>query len=251
MSLCKDCISGVRHEGIPEGKFEDIGGVRCYVATPTIDYPKDKVLLYLVDIFGVDLINAQLLADDFSHNGFKVVAPDILNNDPVPADALNPGSNYDLPGWLAKHDVTSTVHPVLEKVIAALKGAGVTRFGTTGYCFGARPAFNYAFENITHVTVVAHPSLLNVPEDIETYKAKSKAPLLINACEIDQAFPIESQEKTVEILGNGKFAPGFELKYWEGCTHGFAVRGDTSNPKVKAGREGAFKATVEFLIKYL
>ncbi|KAI0077963.1 alpha/beta-hydrolase [Panus rudis PR-1116 ss-1] len=250
-SVADIAVEGVRHEGSPEGKFEEIGGVRSYVATPSMDYPKDKVLLYLTDVFGVDLVNHQLLADDFARNGFKTIIPDILNNDPIPPDALNPGSTYDLGAWLAKHDVPTTVHPVLDKVIAALKEAGVTKFGTTGYCFGARPAFNYAIENITHVTVVAHPSLLNVPEDIEAYKAKSKAPLLINACEVDQMFPIPAKDKTVEILGDGKFAPGFELTYWEGCTHGFAVRGDMSDPKVKAGKEGAFKASVEFLIKHL
>jgi hypothetical protein len=29
------------------------------------------------------------------------------------------------------------------------------------------------------------------------------------------------------------------------------VRGDMSDPKVKAGKEGAFKNTVEFMIKHL
>lgn len=31
----------------------------------------------------------------------------------------------------------------------------------------ARPGFDVAFKNLTHVTVVAHPSLLKVPEDLE------------------------------------------------------------------------------------
>lgn len=70
-------LVGVRHEGTPEGKispveryywsslilhilsgkFEQIGDVKSYVATPSIDYPKDKVLLYLPDVFGFQLIN--------------------------------------------------------------------------------------------------------------------------------------------------------------------------------------------------
>jgi len=73
---------------ISSGKLETIAGVPCYVATPTIDYPKDKVVLFLPDVFGIELINAQvrsiphhptlllksrqLLADDFAQNGFKV-----------------------------------------------------------------------------------------------------------------------------------------------------------------------------------
>jgi hypothetical protein len=64
-------------------------------------------------------------------------------------------------------------------------------------------------------------------------------------------FPAESQAKADEILGNGKFAPGYERKYFPGCTHGFAVRGDMSNPLIKAGKEGSFKATVEFFLAHL
>lgn len=39
------------------GKIEQIGGVECYVATPTGDYPKDKVILFLTDVFGIPLPN--------------------------------------------------------------------------------------------------------------------------------------------------------------------------------------------------
>lgn len=62
-------------------------------------------------------------------------------------------------------------------------------------------------------------------------------------------FPLESQAKADEIFG--KFEPGYKREYFEGCTHGFAVRGDLSDPKVKAGKEGAFKAAAEWIIKYL
>ncbi|KAJ7445853.1 hypothetical protein FB451DRAFT_1055416 [Mycena latifolia] len=72
MSFCKDCITGVTHEGTPEGTIETIGGVACYAATPTVDYPKDKVLLFLTDVYGLELVNSRFLADDFARNGFKV-----------------------------------------------------------------------------------------------------------------------------------------------------------------------------------
>ena len=97
-------------------------------------------------------------------------------------------------------------------------------------------------------------------------------PLQLNTCETDMMFPIESQAKADEIFGDGEFAPGYERTYWPGCFHGFAVRGDLvstvslsprdevntthlnfreqSDPKIKAGKEGAFKAAVEFLLSY-
>lgn len=61
---------------------------------------------------------------------------------------------------------------------------------------------------------------------LQKYKAESKAPLLINSCEVDTQFPKESQAVADEILGEGKFAPGYVRNYYDGCTHGFAVRGD-------------------------
>ncbi|KAH7885747.1 Alpha/Beta hydrolase protein [Phlebopus sp. FC_14] len=249
MSLCKHCISGVTHEGTPTGKIETIGSVTCYVATPTVDYPKDKVVLYLPDVFGIELNNAQLLADDFAKNGFKVVAIDYLNGDRIPPDAMN-GGNFDLWGWLKNHGAEQT-RPALDKVIAALKEEGVTTFGATGYCFGGRYTFDLAFDNIIKVAVVAHPSLLKVPEDLEKYKVTAKAPLLINSCTTDQMFPTEAQAQADAILSGGSFAPGYKREYFDGCSHGFAVRGDMSDPKVKAGKEGAFKATVEFFIEHL
>ena len=42
------------------GKFEKIAGVECYIATPAGDYAKDKVVLYLADVFGPQLVNAQV-----------------------------------------------------------------------------------------------------------------------------------------------------------------------------------------------
>lgn len=60
----------------------------------------------------------------------------------------------------------------------------------------------------------------------QKYKSASKAPLLINSCEIDMMFPADAQAATDKILGGGAFAPGYERTYWEGCTHGFSVRGD-------------------------
>ncbi|KAG1823956.1 Alpha/Beta hydrolase protein [Suillus subaureus] len=249
MSFCKDCIQGVRHEGEPQGTLEIIDGVTCYVATPTVDYPKDKVILFLPDGFGIELVNPKLLADDFATNGFKVIAVDYFNGDSLPADIMNSGS-FNLEAWLAKHGNEQT-RPSLDKVIAVLKEEGVTKFGATGYCFGGRYTFDLAFDNVIQCAVVSHPSLLKVPNDLETYFSKSQAPLLINSCEVDQAFPTAAQAKADEIFGDGKFAPGYKREYFPGCTHGFAVRGDIKDPLVKAGKEGSFKAAVEFFLEHL
>ncbi|KAI3616946.1 dienelactone hydrolase endo--beta-d-glucanase [Moniliophthora roreri] len=253
MALCDDCIKGVTHEGTPSGQWQKIGGVDCYVATPDGDYPKDKVILFLPDAFGIQLLNNQLLVSDFAANGFKTVAIDYFCGDPVPADIMSPnysGPPFNKETWFANHG-PAQVRPLVDDVVQALNEDGVTQFGATGYCFGGRYTFDLAFGNITKVSVVSHPSRLTAPDDLEEYLRRSKAPLLINSCTVDAQFPLKAQAKADEILGDGKFSPGYKREYFDGCTHGFAVRGDLRDPKVKAGKEGAFKAAVGWFKKYL
>lgn len=83
-----------------------------------------------------------------------------------PPDALNPGSDFDLGAWLVSNGPAYS-EPIIRKVVAALKAGGATRIGVTGYCYGARSAFNLAFENELDVVVVSHPSFLQIPADIE------------------------------------------------------------------------------------
>ncbi|KAH9991596.1 dienelactone hydrolase endo-1,3,1,4-beta-D-glucanase [Russula vinacea] len=249
MSFCKDCISGVRYEGTSEGTFEEINGIKTYVATPKVDHPKDKAIIYLTDVFGIEspeFPNNRLLADDFARNGFKVYAPELFEGDPVPPDAFTTG-NFDLYKWVPNHTPEHTGKRV-RRVIEGLKGKGITVYGATGYCYGARLTFDLAFENIIHAAVVAHPSLFK-PEDLDTYVEKSKVPLLINSCEDDEMFPKSMCEAADEKFAN--FAPGYRRDYYEGASHGFATRGDPSKPTVKAAKEGAFKESVQWLIKYL
>jgi len=42
------------------GKWESIGGVDSYIATPVGEYPKNKAILFLTDMFGPQLPNAQV-----------------------------------------------------------------------------------------------------------------------------------------------------------------------------------------------
>ena len=42
------------------GEWKKIGGVDAYVATPSGDYSKDKVILFLTDVFGPQVINARV-----------------------------------------------------------------------------------------------------------------------------------------------------------------------------------------------
>ncbi|GJJ11189.1 hypothetical protein Clacol_005421 [Clathrus columnatus] len=242
MSFCEDCVKQVVHDGTPRGTIQTIGGITTYVALPSGDYDKTKAVLFLTDIFGLTLVNNK--ADAFADNGYATYVPEYLNGDAFPAD----GDFSKLGEWFANHTAVQT-RPPLDAVINKLKEEGITSFGATGYCFGGRYVFDLSFENIIKASVVAHPSLLQVPGDLNDYVEKSKAPLLICAAEEDGQYPVESQK-----IGDTIFAAlgdNYKRAYFPGTSHGFAVRGDLSNPQVKAGNEGALKEAVSWFKKHL
>jgi dienelactone hydrolase len=158
--------------------------------------------------------------------------------------------NFDLKAWLQRHSEAVT-RPRLDAVIAALKEKGITQFGATGYCFGGKCTsrafiffsyiklslvtffigkyvFNLAQENVIKVGAVAHPSLLQIPGDLEILQQKSKTPMLINSCDNDPQFSQEACGIADKIFGDGNYLPGYSRLHWPGCNHGFAVRGPFS-----------------------
>jgi len=248
MSLGSCCFSGVVHEGTPKGSIATLNGVTGnYVALPSGEYDKTKALLFLPDAFGASLVNAQLLADSFAENGIPTYVIDYLYGDPVPAEAMS-NPSFDWQAWFAKHGSTDT-RPLLDKAIEGLKAQGITTFAATGYCFGGRYVTDLVLDQKIKVAVVAHPSLLKVPEDLLALKEKAPTiPFLWNNAELDYMFNLEQQAKAEEIF---KGMDSYVLTTHKGCEHGFAVRGDMSNPLVKAGKETAFEATVKFVKAHL
>lgn len=88
-----------------------------------------------------------------------------MNADPITEENLK-DANWDRAKWFAKHGPESW-QPVLDKAVAGLKEQGVARFGGLGYCFGAPPALYLTWKGDMHVNVLAHPSRVVVPDDLE------------------------------------------------------------------------------------
>lgn len=107
----------------------------------------------------------QLNADQFARNGLRTVVPQLFQ-EAVPESAFNPGSTFNIMEWFPRNGISYS-EPRVRKVLAALKAEGVTKVGVTGYCYGARSGFNLAFENEITALAVSHPSLLEVPKDME------------------------------------------------------------------------------------
>lgn len=77
-------------------------------------------------------------------------------------------------GWRARHTAAQTRPPV-DAVISALKAEGVTKFGVTGFCFGARFCVDLALDGAADVVVLSHPSMLKVPGNFEVYASVCQA----------------------------------------------------------------------------
>jgi len=56
-----------------KGSYEEINGIKTYVATPKTDYPKDKAILYLPDVFGIELNNNLVGLSSHGHILFKLI----------------------------------------------------------------------------------------------------------------------------------------------------------------------------------
>ncbi|KAF9070244.1 hypothetical protein BDP27DRAFT_1221072, partial [Rhodocollybia butyracea] len=161
-------IKGVTHEGTPEGKWETINGIECYVGAPSsseFKFKKDKVLLYLCDAFGPALVDWTFSVDDFARNGIKVLHL-ILTERSFDSLLQERRKNFDLPGWISRHGVKD-IRSIIDKVVDGLKSEGVTEFAAIGYCFGGAGVFNLAFDNVISLSIANHPSFLKIPEDLE------------------------------------------------------------------------------------
>lgn len=94
------------------------------------------------------------------------------------------------------------------------------------------------------VAYVAHPSFVEEDE-----LANIKGPLSIAAAETDAIFPTPKRHASEKILaGTGQH---YQINLFSGVEHGFAVRGDMTNPIAKFAKEGAFDQAVNWFNLYL
>ncbi|KAM0751405.1 hypothetical protein T439DRAFT_325541 [Meredithblackwellia eburnea MCA 4105] len=114
----------------------------------------------------------------------------------------------------------------------------------TGYCFGGRYVVELAWDKTIKVGAVAHPSLLEIPKDLQKLKKTSTTPILWNIAEKDYMFTTAVADQADQILGGNDLYKRID---YAGVEHGFAVRGDLSQPHIKESMEAAFKNTVEWI----
>jgi len=234
-STCgKGVLNGVNSTGV----FHNISGISTYLA-----YPKDKKtdigILYLSDIFGVSLINNQLLADSFAAAGFFVVEPDLFAGDPVLLDQLGDPS-FNITAWLEKHPM-NVIDSIVETTINSMRTKlGVKKIGAVGYCFGGKYVTRFlAPGKGLDAGFTAHPSAV-VPEEYEGVAG----PLSIAFGELD-ASNTPAQRAAAEATLQAKNA-NYQTSLYSGAEHGFAVRTNLSDSRKRFAQESAYFQAVRW-----
>jgi len=235
------CITGVKHEGEAAGEMKSIGDIETYFAYPT-DKSTETAILLITDVIGHDFINAKLIADQFAANGYFVVMPDLFFGDPI---SLNRPGDFDFPKWLSGHKPDRT-DPVVEAALKEMKEKyGCKKIGAVGYCFGGKYVARFLAKGKgVDVGAMAHPSFVDAAE------VKGIAgPVTIAAAETDQIFPAPKRRETEDILK--EMDVPYQLSLYSDVEHGFAVRADISNSRIKYAKETVFLQFVQWFDEYL
>jgi dienelactone hydrolase len=134
-----------------------------YISYPPNGNTSAKALLYVTDIFGVPLLQNQLLADSLAANDYLVVMPDLFKGDAISVEEQEKGLN--LTGWLALHPA-SEIDSILSTTINYMRtDLKVEKIGGLGYCFGGKYVPRFLTSNGGIDTgFIAHPSSLTEQE---------------------------------------------------------------------------------------
>lgn len=240
---CENCKTGFKWDGTASGTETTLNSSKAYVAGDS----KDAAILILTDIFGWTLPNIRVLADHFAKESQATVyVPDLFDGEVVDPDALsNPekAKKFDLMGFIGRHNKDVRWQQIKEYAQTLKKQ--YKKVTAIGYCYGAWACFKLGADpQLIDAFSVAHPSLVEKAE-IDAIKV----PVQILAPEHDFAFTDELKKYSLEKLPQLNLP--WEYIHFPSVSHGFAARGDPSDPTQKAALEKAKRDAVKFFSEYL
>ncbi|KAI1628092.1 Alpha/Beta hydrolase protein [Exophiala viscosa] len=272
MSLSSCCTTGFRWEGTPKGKETTLGDNKAYVTGSN----KDAAVLIVHDVWGWTLNNARILADHYAEEAdVTVYLPDFFGGEVVDLDALGPPKEgakpFDLGAFIGRNSKDIRKPEIFAAATKLKKELGYKKVGAIGFCYGGWAVFQLAakgklsqwsLRTMYQVTALltdlvsdkgndlvdcistAHPSLLEKPEIDAVNK-----PFQLIIPETDPQFTKELADHYFQVLPSLKLDSDY--RYFPGLVHGFATRGDTSDPVQKEGLERAKDAAVSWFKQYL
>lgn len=266
---CPDCFRGGAAAGTPSGTTQDLHGHRTYIAKSSSPTSNSTIILY-TDAFGHLLPNNMLLADALSQaTGLTVLCPDIIPGGGMSPSVLplldtfsSPASSYlskalaiaramvyVIPFMArAGPDKAGSTGPCVEFARAVRKEVGDGKVGCVGYCWGGYQSLNIAGqeEKLADAIFVAHPAKYEARQVVSAVEKGVKVSFA-HAGE-DMSLPLVKIDETKKMM-EGK--EGFELRVYEGCVHGFAVRATPGKEKEAKAADEALQQAVEWFKKWL
>ncbi|TVY71182.1 Hydrolase tropI [Lachnellula suecica] len=232
----------VSTDGNSTGEFKNISGISTYLSyAPKTSNSSTPAILYLTDIFGVQLVNNRLLGDNLARAGYDVVMPDLFNGVPVPADALtDPNSTFNTTAFFANH-TTDMIDAIVETSINSIRGElGYSKVAAVGYCFGGRFVARFlAAGKGLDAGFAAHPSMT-----VEAEWQAVASPLSIAFGALDTAnTPAQrAAAEAIFVANNGTF----QTALYSDAEHGFAVRTNLTDPQKAFAQESAYFQAVRW-----
>ncbi|KAF7314237.1 DLH domain-containing protein [Mycena kentingensis (nom. inval.)] len=271
---CPQCFSGAVLDEQPTGSMStEFPGAYLAPAPADTDLSthNKRAILLLTDIFGLDLVNSKILADNFAKQlKCDVWVPDLFDGKP-PVTVHQMRLLPEVPGekmsfWTILQLIWANL-PSLFQLIRKTPPYGAQRatalahklkaankyekLGVVGYCFGGGVAIlmNAKEPDLLSSVVVAHPS---PPSDADL-KA-GKAPISW-ACASDDMAISSARLEQIEALyearrGKDDFVD-YEVKVYPKTCHGFAARPRLEHEEIKDAFEKAFQQAVDWFNKTL
>ncbi|KAJ8116056.1 hypothetical protein OPT61_g2434 [Boeremia exigua] len=273
---CPDCFRGGVGVGTPSGTLETLHDINTYVASPqnakAPAHPakhQSTIILY-TDAFGHHLPNNKLLADALAaKTGFTVLVPDTIPGGGMSPSILplmdtftSPSANALSKAWALGCAMVHVIpffvraSPQSEKCTVpcveyarAVRGELPTgaKLGVAGYCWGGYQTLHVAKqEALADAVFVAHPARFESMQAVDAVRNGVKVSFA-HAGD-DMSLPMAKVEQMHQALGSDS---AFEMRVYEGCVHGFAVRATPGKEKEARAADEALKQAGEWLEKWL
>jgi dienelactone hydrolase len=284
---CPSCFTGAIRTGTPQGTTSTLHGLRTYIASPptTTSLPSTSTIILLTDAFGFNLPNSFLLADHYaSRTGFTVLTPDWIPGGGVPLTTLSlmeimmaspPWysifSHFKrllaflrvmtiiIPFSLRIKSAPTTILSYARAVRASLPAGG--KLGVVGICVGGmhstqlckEGAVEGGSERLIDAQFCAHPAGLKLPDDVIEAITKFKVPYSFAIGDRDflKLEKVHELQASLREKVGTEEEGGYEVRVYEGCGHGFAVRASEEKKIEDEAAEEAAGQAVEWFKKYL
>lgn len=225
---------------VQEVEYATLGGrkVRGHLARPLEASGPLPGLIVIQEWWGLN-DNVRAMAERFAGEGYLVLAVDLYEG------KVATTSDAALATMQAAMKDPARLVDNLRQAHAWLKGAGATKIGVVGWCFGGGWSLATALElgDGIAAAVMYYGRVESDPAEV----AKLKSPLLGLFGALDQGIPVAGvRQFEAALAAAGKNA---EIVVYEGADHAFA--NPSGSRYQEAAATDAWRRTTAFLAKYL